>query len=164
MCGEQPQVLGLLNSSFKHHWEVLLANRIYIAGGVDPFSLRSACSVISLQRCTTFAYTSWYAKGGHIYEDHHHAKKHYKKHYKGHCPPGLAKKRNGCIPPGQAKKWRRGYPLARGVIYYDLSPRMVRQLGRPPTGHRYVRVAQDILLIAVGTGLVVDAVYDLNHM
>jgi Ni/Co efflux regulator RcnB len=50
------------------------------------------------------------------------------------------------------------------VIYYDLSPRMARKLGRPPAGHRYVRVAQDILLIAVGTGMVVDAVYDLNNM
>jgi hypothetical protein len=25
----------------------------------------------------------------------------------GHCPPGLAKKNNGCMPPGQAKKWMR---------------------------------------------------------
>lgn len=24
------------------------------------------------------------------------------------CPPGLAKKHNGCMPPGQAKKWQRG--------------------------------------------------------
>ncbi|RWR53174.1 excinuclease ABC subunit A [Sinirhodobacter ferrireducens] len=24
------------------------------------------------------------------------------------CPPGLAKKNNGCMPPGQAKKWQRG--------------------------------------------------------
>ncbi len=95
--------------------------------------------------------------GGHIYKDHYA-----KKHYKGHCPPGLSKK--GCIPPGQAKKWIRGYPLARGVIFHDLSPRMVRYLGRPPAGHRYVRVAQDILMIAIGTGIVVDAVYDLNNM
>ncbi len=54
--------------------------------------------------------------------------------------------------------------MASGVIFHDLSPRMVIELGMPPTGHRYVRVAQDILLIAVGTGLVVDAVYDLNNM
>ena len=26
----------------------------------------------------------------------------------GRCPPGLAKKRNGCMPPGQAKKWHIG--------------------------------------------------------
>ncbi|TNF62734.1 MAG: hypothetical protein EP306_02715, partial [Burkholderiales bacterium] len=25
---------------------------------------------------------------------------------KGHCPPGLAKKNNGCRPPGQVKAWR----------------------------------------------------------
>jgi len=59
---------------------------------------------------------------------------------------------------------RRGYPLASDVIFHELSHRMARQLGRPPAGHRYVRVAQDILLIAVGTSMVVDAVYDLNHM
>ncbi|MFB3080192.1 MAG: hypothetical protein ACE1Y1_00255, partial [Nitrosomonadaceae bacterium] len=63
-----------------------------------------------------------------------------------------------------AKKWRRGYPLSQGVVFHDLSPRMVIELGMPPAGHRYVRVAQDILLIATGTSLVVDAVYDLNNM
>ena len=99
-------------------------------------------------------------QGGHIYGGNHHAKK----HYKGHCPPGLAKKHNGCMPPGQAKKWRRGYPLARGVISHELSHRMARHLGRPPAGHRFIRVAQDILLIAVGSNMVVDAVYDLNNM
>ena len=31
----------------------------------------------------------------------------------GHCPPGLAKKHNGCMPPGQAKKWAIGRPLPR---------------------------------------------------
>src|SRR5512135_1439332 len=29
----------------------------------------------------------------------------------GRCPPGLAKKHNGCMPPGQAKKWAIGRPL-----------------------------------------------------
>jgi hypothetical protein len=28
--------------------------------------------------------------------------------YEGGCPPGLAKKHNGCLPPGQAKKLYRG--------------------------------------------------------
>src|SRR5688572_25199109 len=27
------------------------------------------------------------------------------------CPPGLAKKNPPCIPPGHAKKWRKGYSL-----------------------------------------------------
>jgi Ni/Co efflux regulator RcnB len=82
----------------------------------------------------------------------------------GHCPPGLAKKHNGCMPPGQAKKWRKGYPLPRDVIYYDLPPRIVVELGAPPAGHKYVRVAADILLIAVGTGMVVDAIDDLGNL
>jgi hypothetical protein len=55
----------------------------------------------------------------------------------GGCPPGLAKKHNGCMPPGQAKKlyrgqrWRSGYGnyyAYRSIPYdirrrYDLSPR-----------------------------------------
>jgi Ni/Co efflux regulator RcnB len=82
----------------------------------------------------------------------------------GRCPPGLAKKNNGCMPPGQAKKWRVGRPLPRDVIFYDLPPTLVVQLGRPPAGHRYVRVAADILLIAVGTGMVIDAIQDLDRM
>ena len=81
----------------------------------------------------------------------------------GHCPPGLAKKHNGCMPPGQAKKWRVGYPLPRDVRYYDAPGDIVLRFGIPPEGHRYVRVAADILLIAVGTGMVVDALEDLNR-
>jgi Ni/Co efflux regulator RcnB len=82
----------------------------------------------------------------------------------GHCPPGLAKKRNGCMPPGQAKKWAMGKPLPRDVIFHDLPPRLAVQLGTPPAGHRYVRVAADILLIAVGTAMVVDAIEDIGKM
>jgi Ni/Co efflux regulator RcnB len=82
----------------------------------------------------------------------------------GHCPPGLAKKNNGCMPPGQAKKWQVGRPLPREVIFYDLPPAVVVELGPPPSGHRFVRVASDILLIAVGTGMVVDAIQDLSGM
>ena len=50
----------------------------------------------------------------------------------GGCPPGLANKHNGCVPPGQAKKlYRTGqrYPLSYGnrwtynQIPYDLRQR-----------------------------------------
>lgn len=81
----------------------------------------------------------------------------------GHCPPGLAKKRNGCMPPGQARKWKLGQPLSSAVVYYDLPPAVVVHLGPPPAGHRYVRVATDILLIAIGTSMVVDAIEDLGR-
>lgn len=82
----------------------------------------------------------------------------------GNCPPGLAKKNNGCMPPGQAKKWNRGQPLPRDVVYYDLPSQLVVRLGPPPSGHKYVRVASDILLIAVGTSMVIDAISDLGRM
>jgi len=82
----------------------------------------------------------------------------------GHCPPGLAKKHNGCLPPGQAKKrWRVGRPLAPEVIFYDLPPPLVVELGPPPPGYRYARVANDVLLLAIGTGMVVDAITDLGR-
>ena len=82
----------------------------------------------------------------------------------GKCPPGLAKKGNGCMPPGQAKKWGMNRPLPRDVVFYDLPQDVLVHLGPPPTGHRFVRVAQDILLIAVGTGMVVDAIEDLGRI
>ncbi len=82
----------------------------------------------------------------------------------GHCPPGLAKKNNRCMPPGQAKKWRVGRQLPRGVIFHDLPSALVVQLGPAPAGYRFVRVASDILLITVGTGMVMDAIQDLNEI
>lgn len=81
----------------------------------------------------------------------------------GNCPPGLAKKRNGCIPPGQAKKWRVGRPLPQDVVFYEVPPALVVRIGPPPSGHRYVRVAGDILLIAIGTRMVADAIIDLGR-
>lgn len=81
----------------------------------------------------------------------------------GHCPPGLAKKHNGCLPPGQAKKWRVGYPLPGDLRRYPLPADVLIRLPIPPAGHEFVRVASDILLIAVGSGMVFDAVEDLGR-
>jgi len=83
---------------------------------------------------------------------------------RGHCPPGLARKNNGCMPPGQARRWSVGHPLPREVIYYDVPSALVVQFEQPPSGYRYVRVASDILLIALGTGMVIDAMQDLGGL
>lgn len=92
-------------------------------------------------------------------------REYYEEDYRGgRCPPGLAKKNNGCMPPGQAKKWQYGRPLPRDVIYYEVPRPLVLQIGAPPSGYRYVRVATDILLIAIGTGMVIDAMEDLGRM
>lgn len=82
---------------------------------------------------------------------------------RAHCPPGLAKKNNGCQPPGQAKKWKLGQPLPRDIGYGPVEADIRIRLGTPPAGHEFVRVAQDILLIAVGTSIVIDAIEDLQR-
>ena len=105
---------------------------------------------------------------GHTYFSARHRdviQKYYGDQYRsGKCPPGLAKKNNGCMPPGQAKKWQIGRVLPRDVVYYELPQSVIIQLGIPPAGHRFVRVAADILMIAVGTGMVVDAIEDLGSL
>lgn len=81
----------------------------------------------------------------------------------GNCPPGLAKKGNGCLPPGQAKKvWAIGQPLPGGIAYYPLPPVLLGQLSPLPVGYEYVRVANDILLMAIGTRMIAGAVADLS--
>jgi Ni/Co efflux regulator RcnB len=108
-----------------------------------------------------------YDREGRHFSDRHRMviREYYGEQFRGgKCPPGLAKKNNGCMPPGQAKKWRIGQPLPRDVVYYRVPPALVVKLPAPSAGQRYVRVAADILLIAVGTGIVIDAVRDLGAM
>jgi Ni/Co efflux regulator RcnB len=90
------------------------------------------------------------------------ARDYYGSQYSGkRCPPGLAKKNNGCMPPGQAKKWSVGHTLPRDVVFYPVPQTVSVRIGVPPSGYRYVRVANDILLIAIGTSMVVDAIENL---
>ena len=101
------------------------------------------------------------------FDDHRRAevRTYYEHEYRsGHCPPGLAKKHNGCMPPGQAKKWQMGRALPADVVIYDLPPPLVVKIGVPPAGYKYVRAGADILMIAVGTKVVVDAVRDLGRL
>lgn len=99
--------------------------------------------VTHFHRVQRQAAQAWYEEPGH----------------RGFVPPGLARK--GGVPPGQSRLWKRGQPLPAGVVWYALPRSLELVLGPPPAGHRYVRVAADILLIAIGTGIVVDAMEDL---
>ncbi|MGR9088449.1 MAG: hypothetical protein ACU841_15470 [Gammaproteobacteria bacterium] len=104
--------------------------------------------------------------GGHYFADRHRmaVRNYYQEQYRrGRCPPGLAKKSNGCMPPGMAKRWAIGRPLPRDLIFHDLPPAILSSFGMPPPGYRFVRVASDILMIAVGTGMVMDAIDDLGR-
>jgi len=78
---------------------------------------------------------------------------------RGKCPPGLAKKHNGCLPPGQAKKrYVVGQRLPSAIVVERLPPVLVTRLGPAPTGYEYGLVDGDILRLAVGTRLVADAI------
>ena len=65
------------------------------------------------------------------------------------------------MPPGQARKWALGQPLPTSVLHYPVPQAVVIRIGKAPPGYRYIRVANDLLLIAIGTRMVVDAVEDL---
>ena len=80
------------------------------------------------------------------------------------CPPGLAKKNNGCMPPGQAKKWAMGQPLAGGVVYESLPEEILRRIGLPPRDLQIVRILNDILVLHRGSRQVLDAVEILGRM
>ena len=78
---------------------------------------------------------------------------------RGNCPPGLAKKHNGCLPPGQAKKrYVVGQRLPATVVIQPLPPVLVTRLGPAPHGYEYAVVDGDVVKLAIGTRLVVDAI------
>lgn len=78
--------------------------------------------------------------------------------YRRHCPPGLAKKRNGCRPPGLSGKYKPGHPLGSDVMSYPLPPELLGRIKPAPRGYQYVQVDKDVLLISEATKKVVDAV------
>jgi Ni/Co efflux regulator RcnB len=81
---------------------------------------------------------------------------------RGNCPPGLAKKHNGCLPPGQAKKrYAIGHRLPVGIVVEPLPEVLGRRLRPTPAGYRYVVVDGDVLLLATATSLVVDAIANI---
>ena len=81
----------------------------------------------------------------------------------GSCPPGLAKKNNGCLPPGQARKvWAVGQPLPPAIVYYPLPTTLVTQLSPPPPGYGYVQVDNDVVLMELGNRMIIDIVADLS--
>jgi hypothetical protein len=58
------------------------------------------------------------------------------------CPPGLAKKNNGCLPPGQAKKLSKGQRYSSSYdfdryAYNNLPYDLRRQYELDPSNHYY---------------------------
>ena len=79
--------------------------------------------------------------------------------YRYHCPPGLAKKHNGCLPPGQAKKrYRIGERLPDDIVLVPVPVVLRERLAPVPAGYEYVQVDKDVLLISEASKKVIDAV------
>jgi Ni/Co efflux regulator RcnB len=101
-------------------------------------------------------------KVGAYFNDRHRevTRSYYHEHYSSgrNCPPGLAKKHNGCLPPGQAKKWAVGQPIPRGVTVYSVPQPVIVQLPPPPYGYRYARLGNDIVLVQSQNNLIVDII------
>jgi Ni/Co efflux regulator RcnB len=101
---------------------------------------------------------------GAFFNDQHreYARRYYNQTYGDgrHCPPGLAKKNNGCMPPGQAKKWGVGQPIPQGVAVYPVPQPVIVQLPPPPYGYRYARIGNDIVLVSQNN-LIVDVIQGL---
>lgn len=77
--------------------------------------------------------------------------------YGANCPPGLARKDNGCLPPGLAKRrYVIGQPLPTTVVIGAV-PSGLRLRAAPP-GYRYAYVDGDLLLIDTTTLLVADVI------
>lgn len=100
-------------------------------------------------------------EGAYFSQEHRDvAHRYYVEHYSEgkarKCPPGLAKKNNGCMPPGQARKWAVGQPLPRDVVVYEVPRPILVQLPPAPVGYRYERVGGDIVLVRIGNRVVVD--------
>lgn len=79
------------------------------------------------------------------------------------CPPGLAKKHNGCMPPGHAGHWQIGQPVPRGVTVYTVPQPVIRLLPPPPYGYRYARIGGDIVLVQQQNNLIVDIIIGLHN-
>ena len=77
------------------------------------------------------------------------------------CPPGLAKKHNGCLPPGHAKKLARGDRIPSGIAYYPVARPTLRRLPPLQRGYQYVRVGNDVVLLRPG-GVVANIYVNLG--
>lgn len=81
------------------------------------------------------------------------------RHIHSACPPGLAKRHNGCLPPGHARRVVIGQPVPAGTVFVVPRP-VLSTLPPPPAGYRYAIVNNQVVLVS-GGNLVVDIVRSL---
>ena len=83
----------------------------------------------------------------------------------GRCPAPLVRRDKACIAPAPAKvAWKLDQPLPDGVKPEAPPPGLIAKLSPSPAGHQYMRVANDILIVGIGTRVVVALVVDLSRL
>ena len=92
-----------------------------------------------------------------------YARQYYSTTYKDgkRCPPGLAKKNNGCMPPGQAQALVVGQPIPTNVKVYQVAQPVIQKLPPAPVGYRYERIGGDIVLVQQQNNIIVDVIKGL---
>jgi Ni/Co efflux regulator RcnB len=82
----------------------------------------------------------------------------------GNCSPGLAKKNNGCLPPGQANRaWAVGQSLPPDIISQPMPRELRTQLTPPPAGYEYARVDDNIVLMSTGNRTIAGMVGNIGN-
>lgn len=79
----------------------------------------------------------------------------------GYCPPGVLVSDSGCVPQNYVRRYFIGSAVQQGVVLEPLPPFLATQL-HPPYGYQYGQIDNDIVLINVQTGRIVDAVTLIN--
>ena len=92
-----------------------------------------------------------------------YARQYYSTTYKDgkRCPPGLAKKNNGCMPPGQVQDLVVGQPIPTNVKVYQVAQPVIQKLPPAPVGYRYERIGGDIVLVQQQNNIIVDVIKGL---
>jgi len=103
-------------------------------------------------------------KAGAYFNEEHRARvrEYYAREYRDgrRCPPGLAKKHNGCMPPGEAQ-WDVGQRLPTGVPVYSVPQPVLAYLPAAPYGYRYQCIGNDLVLVQIQDNLIVDIIVEL---
>ena len=82
----------------------------------------------------------------------------------GPCPAGLIIKNARCESAFSDRAWKLGQPLPAQASPRDMSLQLLEKLGPAPSGHSYVQVDGDLLLIQTESRTVIDAVLNLGQI
>jgi Ni/Co efflux regulator RcnB len=82
----------------------------------------------------------------------------------GNCPPGLARKNNGCLPPGRTNRaWAVGQSLPLEILYQPMPRELWTQLTPPPPGYEYARVDDNIVLISTASRVIAGMLGNIGN-